>query len=131
MTSAFKYIRDKGITTSDKYPYKAIDQACKVDGGEFKIFGFINVAGCDYLANALNERPISVAVDASRWSSYKNGVLSNCGTSLNHGVLLVGIKGDEHWLIKNSWGTSWGEDGYIRLASGNTCGICVDAAFPF
>jgi C1A family cysteine protease len=65
-----------------------------------------------------------VAVDASKWSSYKSGIFNNCNTSLNHGVLLVGYSGT-FWKIKNSWGTSWGESGYMRLAApNNTCGIC-------
>jgi len=52
-------------------------------------------------------RPISVAVDASNWSRYHTGVLNNCGTRLNHGVLLVGAT-DQYWKVKNSWGADWG-----------------------
>jgi len=65
-----------------------------------------------------------VTVDASKWSSYRSGVFNTCGTSINHAVLLVGVVGGS-WKIKNSWGTSWGENGFIRLASGNTCGVCA------
>jgi len=54
---------------------------------------------------------------------YSSGVFSNCGTSLDHGVLLTAISADGTWTIKNSWGTSWGESGFIRLKSGNTCGL--------
>ena len=48
---------------------------------------------------------------------------------MDHGVLLAGYESD-HWLIKNSWTTNWGEEGYIRLASGNTCGLANTASFP-
>jgi len=81
------------------------------------------------MANALNGRPISVAVDASNWSAYRSGIFSNCATAVNHGVLAVGYTGD-YWLIKNSWGTSWGETGYIRLTRGNTCAVCNYPSFP-
>ena len=70
-----------------------------------------------------------MAVDASNWSPYRGGVFSNCRTQLNHGVTLVGVK-DGNWWVKNSWGGSWGENGFIRLAAGNTCGICNMAVFP-
>lgn len=75
------------------------------------------------MQNVIQSKPLSVTVDASNWSSYRSGVFNNCGTSINHAVLLVGLQSNE-WKIKNSWGTSWGEGGYIRLASGNTCGVC-------
>jgi cathepsin L len=73
--------------------------------------------------------PVSVAVDASNWSSYKTGVFDKCGTGLNHGVLAVGYTSD-YWVIKNSWGSRWGEDGFMRLAKGNTCGILLVASYP-
>jgi C1A family cysteine protease len=70
-----------------------------------------------------------VTVDATKWSVYSSGIFSNCGTSLTHMVLLVGMA-DEYWKCKNSWGTSWGERGYIRLARGDTCGICQYGIYP-
>ena len=81
------------------------------------------------MARAISGRPISVAVDASNWSSYASGVFNDCDSFLNHGVLLVGAN-DQYWRIKNSWGTSWGETGYMRLLKGNTCGICSAASYP-
>ena len=85
---------------------------------------------CTDLANAVTQRPVSIAVDANNWSRYSSGVFSNCGTRLDHGVLLVGTKGGD-WLVKNSWGSSWGEKGFIRLAGGkNTCGLCNAASYP-
>jgi len=79
---------------------------------------------------ALVQQPISVAVDASNWSNYKGGDFNNCGKSLNHGVLLTGVSAKGVWTIKNSWGTSWGNAGYINLAKGDTCGIAQAASYP-
>jgi C1A family cysteine protease len=129
MDNAFKFVKDHGITNEDAYPYKAVKQTCKTNSGDFKITGFTDIKNCNDLANALVGRPISIAVDATNWSPYKSGVFSNCKTSLNHGVLLVGTDGD-NWVVKNSWGASWGEKGFIRLAKGNTCGLCNVASYP-
>jgi hypothetical protein len=90
MDSAFEYIRDHGIANTADYPYVARDQACKIDGGAVKVSGYIDVPGCTALTNALNSRPISVAVDASNWSLYRGGVLTSCGQNINHGVLAIG-----------------------------------------
>jgi C1A family cysteine protease len=129
MDSAFQYVIDHGLTTTSAYPYAARDQVCAIDKGDSKISGFVDVPGCDNLLNALSARPVSVAVDASVWSQYKSGILSNCGTAVNHGVLLVGFN-DQFWKIKNSWGTSWGESGFIRITRGNTCAICSYPSYP-
>lgn len=129
MDSAFEYIVDHGITTQDQYPYVARDQTCQKDGGAIKLSGYIDVEGCNNLANAVNSRPVSVAVDSSNWSLYRGGILSACGLNANHGVLVVGYTGD-YWKIKNSWGTYWGENGFIRLAKGNTCAVCSYPSYP-
>lgn len=129
MDNAFKYVRDNGIVHEDEYAYKAVKQTCKQNSGPFKISGFTDIKNCNDLANALTGRPISVAVDASNWSRYKDGVFNNCSTRLNHGVLLVGVT-DGYWRVKNSWSSSWGEQGFIKLARGNTCGICNAASYP-
>ena len=129
MDNAFKYVKAVGIVHEDEYQYKAVKQACSKNGGPFKISGFTDVKDCNTLATAITGRPVSVAVDATNWSQYKSGVFNNCQKSLNHGVLLVGVS-DQFWRIKNSWGTSWGESGFVRLARGNTCGICNAASYP-
>lgn len=129
MDNAFKYVKANGIVHEDEYPYKAVKQTCSKNSGPFKIGGFTDIKDCNTLATALTGRPISVAVDATNWSPYKSGVFNNCKTSLNHGVLLVGVT-DQYWKVKNSWGTSWGESGFVRLARGNTCGICNVASYP-
>ena len=129
MDNAFKYIRDKGIVLESEYSYRAVKQTCSKDGGAFKISGYTDVTNCNDLANAIVGRPVSVAVDATNWSAYKSGVFNNCATRLNHGVTLVGVS-DQYWRIKNSWSAGWGESGFIRLARGNTCGVCNMASYP-
>ena len=94
----------------------------------------------DALKDAVNKQPVSIAVDAagSQWQLYKSGVFNvpSCGTQLDHGVLLVGYgydssAGKDYWKVKNSWGSTWGEDGYIRMARGsNMCGIASQASYP-
>lgn len=124
--SALSYIQANGITTSAAYPYVAKDQACKTQGGAYKISGYTSYSGCPGLSSQINNSPVSVTVDATNWSPYRSGVFTNCATGINHAVLLVGVIGGA-WKIKNSWGTGWGEAGYIRLGSGNTCGVCAYA----
>ncbi len=125
-SNALKYVQANGITSQSAYPYVGRDQACKTQGGSFKIGGQTSYGGCSGLSSGINSHPISVTVDATNWSRYSSGVFSNCAASINHAVLLVGVVGG-NWKIKNSWGTGWGEQGFIRLAAGNTCGLCAYA----
>ena len=133
MGNAYNYVKAVGITTETLYPYTGQSTACKVNGGSFKISGFTTVgATCDALAIAVLGRPISVAVDATNWSPYKSGIFRNCKTSINHGVLLVGVNATT-WRIKNSWGTGWGSFGHIYLAASNgnnTCNVCKYGSYP-
>ena len=119
------YVRDHGITDTASYPYTAKNGQCKIHGGSFKINNIHSVVGCKNLEAAILERPVGVGVDAANWSRYASGIFSNCGKHLDHNVLLVGIT-STYYKIKNSWSTAWGEKGFIRLALGNTCGICDD-----
>ena len=80
---------------------------------------------------ALNTQPLAVSIEADKsvFGNYKSGVLnsSKCGTSLDHAVLTVGWgteSGQDYWLVKNSWGKTWGEAGYIKLAIVSGKGIC-------
>ena len=85
----------------------------------------------DGLKKWIQTSPVSVCVDAANWSLYKSGVFSDCDIiDMNHAVLLAGIRSDDAWIVKNSWGASWGSSGYITLAAGNTCGIAVHAILP-
>ena len=56
-------------------------------------------------------------------------MFNNCSTNINHGVVLVGVKWSE-WIVRNSWSEAWGESGHIRIAKGNTCGVCNAASYP-
>jgi hypothetical protein len=119
------YVKANGISTGAAYPYTAKTQTCKTQGGSFKISGVQTAKGCTNVQSAIQSRPIGVSADATNWSRYASGVFNNCGRNLNHDILLVGLT-SSYYKIKNSWGTSWGEQGFIRLAVGNTCGICDD-----
>jgi len=122
-SSALNYVKDHGIASESEYPYRAVTGSCQKQGGSFRISSVASASGCTGLQNAIQGKPVSVTVDASVWSKYSSGVLTSCGTSINHAVLLVGIVGG-NWKIKNSWGTGWGEQGFIRLGPGSTCGVC-------
>merc|ERR1711862_759561 len=88
------------------------------------------------LEAAVTQQPVSAAIEADKqvFQHYQSGTVlsSNCGSQLDHGVLAVGFgtsaDGQKYWKVKNSWGASWGENGYIRLErgaswSGGECGI--------
>ncbi len=91
--------------------------------------------GEEALKEAVARQPVAVMVDASNWTNYKgkrdgsDGIFSDCGTNLNHYVLVVGYT-PTHWIVKNSWGRAWGESGYIFLKMGNTCGVTEMASYP-
>jgi len=77
-------------------------------------------------ANLASTAPLSIIVDASAWQYYTGGIMSasTCGTSLDHAVIAAGYSMGNYWNVRNSWGASWGENGYIRLQFGqNTCGL--------
>jgi len=96
------------------------------------------------LARAVVKQPVSVAIQANLQSFqlYKSGIYSdpNCGDDLDHGVLVVGYGYDsswdmKYWIVKNSWGSTWGDNGYIRIQkdindSSGLCGIAIDPSIP-
>lgn len=84
---------------------------------------------CGGLYRALLKGPVAVAVDALNWGFYKEGIFDDCGNELTHGVLVVGATKD-YWFVKNSWGASWGIQGFIKVRLGNTCSICEYPYFP-
>ncbi|KAL4508155.1 hypothetical protein ABPG72_021528 [Tetrahymena utriculariae] len=120
-----------GIVTEDEYPYTAVGGDCQInnpttDGFYPKAYIKLQQTSED-LKSSLNFSPVTVSVDASNWSSYQSGVFDNCGETteqqLNHAVITVGYDTDGNWIIRNSWSTSWGEDGYMRLAAAFVCEV--------
>lgn len=80
------------------------------------------------MRSQLQLRPTSVAVDASDWGYYRSGVFrcTSSQVTINHAVLLIGYDLNQNWIIKNSWGTGWGDKGYMTINKSNmyNCGIC-------
>ena len=148
--TAWDYVRWMGgILTQDKYPNNGLEQFCRTfwyDHNDRRYIKNFKVKGCyggpnsntyyhcrghgrvgieAELKRMLNDRPVAVSVDASSFQFYSSGIL-RCGSShrLNHDVFAVGYESNSHWIIKNSWGTSWGESGYVRIGmGGNPCGV--------
>jgi C1A family cysteine protease len=131
ISAAYNYILSKGIAIERDYPYAAKDGVCNKTAKRSVSFNaYLDLTSpCEGLKSDLQGRPVSAAVDASNWSTYKSGILSECGTTINHAVLVVGVNND-YWRVKNSWGTTWGEAGFIRLAPGNTCSVCSLHSYP-
>jgi len=146
MDQAFEYvIANKGITTEAKYPYTARDGKCKkpLPASAVTISSYTDVkANSDSdLGNAVTKGPVSVAIEADQeaFQFYSGGVFSDpsCGTQLDHGVLAVGYNtssdGTNYFIVKNSWGKTWGDHGYIMMARKNgagECGINMAASYP-
>jgi len=128
--STLRYVISNGLTTEAAYPYTPKNGACKVQGGAYKTNNRKKTSGCAALTSDINSQPTSVAIDAAgtAFQLYKSGVFSNCGTTLDHAVLAVGYDANGNWLVKNSWGTTWGSKGYFTLKTGNTCGVCTELA---
>ncbi len=126
---ALEYIKDFGQTTEAAYPYKAVNQDCQTPSGVFRTYGVAELAGCAEIEYQIQRSPMAVRVDATNWKLYSSGIFNNCDTKINHAVFMVGSS-DDAWTIKNSWSEKWGEQGFIRLAKGNTCAVCAGPSLP-
>lgn len=162
MDDGFKYLQAKGDETESSYPYTAKTGTCQtskqsaadgVKSGVITGLKDVTPQSCPDLMAAVAKGPVSVAIEAdqSGFQHYSSGVFSGtCGTNLDHGVLVVGYgtdSGKDYWKVKNSWGTTWGDAGYIRMtkscsSTGRTllggggggskgeCGILAQPSYP-
>jgi len=147
MDYGFKYIMDnQGIDTEDDYPYEAKDGTCNTEKAShhvstIKSFQDVESKNAEQFKAALAQGPVSIAIEADQqaFQLYKSGVFdSACGTKLDHGVLAVGYT-DEYFIVKNSWGKTWGMEGYIQMTANPTvrgggksgqCGMFVQPSYP-
>jgi KDEL-tailed cysteine endopeptidase len=146
MDRAFQYIVNNGLETEAAYPYKGKDGTkCKYAAKDIKAkittYVDVNPNDIDALKSAVALQPVSVAIEADTYvfQSYAGGVIKgeDCGTYLDHGVLLVGYGTDktdgDYWIVKNSWGADWGDNGYVKLAiedGEGVCGVQMEPSYP-
>jgi len=135
-STAFRYWKTHYAETESTYPYTARNGSCKYSKSkatDVEVPAYTNVKKDDpsALKAAVNKTPISISIEADKavFQNYHSGVMdsTSCGTRLDHAVLVAGYgteSGQDYWLVKNSWGSSWGENGYIKLAIVDGKGIC-------
>jgi len=146
MDNAFKFAKENAICQEASYKYKGkrgtcMASSCTVGIPKGGVTGFKDVQKTEQaLMEAVAQQPVSIAIEADKptFQLYKGGVLkAPCGAKLDHGVLAVGYgtdNGMDYWKVKNSWGATWGEQGYIRLLRGKgatgECGILSQPSYP-
>lgn len=144
MDHAFTWVREHGgLCSEQEYAYHAKKEQCAICHPVVKVTGFTDVDPMNEkaLQAAVAMQPVSVAIEADQrgFQLYKSGVFdAECGAQLDHGVLVVGYgqeDGKKFWKVKNSWGGTWGEQGYIRLAreigvDAGQCGVASVPSYP-
>jgi C1A family cysteine protease len=142
MDQAFEYIiSNGGICSEASYPYQGQDGSCQTCTSVATISSYKDVPAQQEsdMMSFVNQGPVSIAIEAdqSSFQFYSGGVYSDpgCGNQLDHGVLIVGygtLSGQDYWIVKNSWGASWGMQGYILLIRGqDECGLADAASQPY
>lgn len=148
-SQAFQYIQaNGGLESEDSYPYKGVDQQCSFDSSKIVAsvqYGSYNVTSGDEQGlqeSLFTHGPVSIAFEVTDdFMDYDSGVYvgKTChqdSAHVNHAVLAVGFGHDktanlDYWIVKNSWSTTWGENGYFRIQRGvNMCGVAVCASYP-
>jgi KDEL-tailed cysteine endopeptidase len=144
---AFKYWKSSNAELESAYPYTGKHGKCNYEESSATAIGvtswrYVIPRSANHMRKGLAKQPLSVSInaDADCFMQYESGVLDcpKCGSELDHAVLAVGYGTDEksgldYWLIKNSWGPDWGEDGYIRMAiteGKGTCGVQMWPLYP-
>lgn len=127
------------MNIESSYPYTGKASTCKASNSNsyfIRSYYAFNGNSCSTLTSLLKVRPVIVSLDGTNkyWQFYSSGILDYCGSSntLNHGVQVIAIysfpNGTNYYVIKNSWGSGWGEQGKMRLDrninGGNICSIC-------
>jgi KDEL-tailed cysteine endopeptidase len=149
MNGAFKFVMQNGQCSLLSYPYTS--GVTKTGGTCVKCTPVVHISSCYdvkpndqiSLKGAVAKQPVSVAIsaDTALFQLYSSGVITSpsCYTSLDHGVLVVGYgneNGQDYWLVKNSWSSSWGMQGYVKIARSSStndpgvCGIAMEPSFP-
>lgn len=136
--TAFEYVRTAGgIESESDYPYTSYYDytgSCNSNSMKYKVTvaEYYSLSSEEsMITHMFSTGPISVCLDASSWSSYVSGIITTCGMDVDHCVQAVGINLEEnYWIVRNSWGTEWGNEGYIWLKTGsNMCNIAYDPNF--
>jgi len=144
LNTAINWVKNNGVFLESDYPYTAKQASCKKSSKSAKsgytVTGYGQLSGGENaLKAAVEKQSVTVAVDASNWYLYQSGIFdksSKCSGRVNHAVNVVGYgreNGKDFWLVRNSWGTSWGESGYMKLlrGSGNGQGMCSVAKYGY